>query len=359
MRTRWLLALVAVVAIVATACTGGDENDSTQGKVTLDYWGAAENMGAFDDQVISAFEAKYPNIDINLTTYPESNYGTKLQTALAAGVEPDLALFPGIDMMRAGQVLPLDDMIKEQNIDLSTYSQAVVGTSAQETNTEFSCSYGGKVYCLGTYVGSVQLLYNKDMFDAAGIAAPPPWPPMTVDQFIDDACRLTDKSKGIYGAAYAERFLPWESLLGSDGHTVDVTDPVTVQAYDALGRGFTDGCAPSVNAVDPWAQGLDLFIQGKLAMVLTGFQDTAKIEKAGINYGFTAIPTPPGVDPYFDVWSDGVGVMAGSDHPDEAKLFVAFLTTEGQRIRAKEGNVPISSAVAEETNWAQGVPGRE
>lgn len=182
---------------------------------------------------------------------------------------------------------------------------------------------------------------------------------MTVDQFISNACKLTDKSNGVWGAAYAERFLPWESLLGADGHQVNVTSPETVNAYEALGRGFTEGCAPSVNTLDPWGEGEDFLLQGKLAMVLNGFQDTAKYDKAGINYGFTALPTPPGVEPYFDVWTDGVGVLASTDNPDEAKLFIAFLTTEGQTLRAEQGNVPLNAAVAEETNWAEGLPGRE
>ena len=115
---------------------------------------------------------------------------------------------------------------------------------------------------------------------------------MTVDQFISNACKLTDKSNGVWGAAYAERFLPWESLLGADGRQVNVTSPETVNAYEALGRGFTEGCAPSVNTLDPWGEGEDFLLQGKLAMVLNGFQDTAKYDKAGINYGFTALRRP-------------------------------------------------------------------
>ena len=71
-------------------------------------------MGTFDDDLIRAFQAKYPNIDINLTKYPEANLGTKLETAIAAGKEPDLILGPGLNLMVAGKVLPLDDMVAEQ-----------------------------------------------------------------------------------------------------------------------------------------------------------------------------------------------------------------------------------------------------
>jgi ABC-type glycerol-3-phosphate transport system substrate-binding protein len=59
-------------------------------------------------------------------------------------------------------------------------------------------------------------------------------------------------------------------------------------------------------------------------------------------------------------WTDTLGVFAGTEHPDEAMLFVAFNTTEGQPIRVEvTGDMPLSQAVAEEVNWANGIPGRE
>ncbi len=52
--------------------------------------------------------------------------------------------------------------------------------------------------------------------------------------------------------------------------------------------------------------------------------------------------------------------MASSEHPDEAKEFIAFLTTEGQRIRYEtNGDIPLDLAEAEAIDWAAGIPGRE
>ncbi|HET7929745.1 MAG TPA: extracellular solute-binding protein, partial [Actinomycetota bacterium] len=120
------------------------------------------------------------------------------------------------------------------------------------------------------------------------------------------------------------------------------------------------GCFPSLNVLDPWIQGRDFFARGQLGMVITDYLNLEKVEKGGINYGTTAPPTPTGYEPYFFTWSDGVAVMSTSDHPQEAKEFIAFLTTEGQRIRFETtGDIPLDSKVAEEVNWAGGVPGRE
>jgi multiple sugar transport system substrate-binding protein len=208
------------------------------------------------------------------------------------------------------------------------------------------------------------MFYNKDLFDAAGIPYPAPWPPMATPEFVDIACQLTDRGNEIWGAAYGDpmEWLPWELVVIDDGRTAQgyVNSATTAQTYETLARGISDGCAPSLNILDPWQQGADFFASGKLAMVVTDFQNLKKIENAGINYGVTAEPTPSGVDPFFYVWTDGVGVMADSEHPEEAKEFIAFLATDGQRIRFEDsGDMPLNQTVADDVDWASGIAGRE
>lgn len=370
-RLRWSLALLAAMALVAAACggdeteegpeaTGPEQAEEPQEEVTLDFWVFEEGgIGSFLQTLESDFEAANPNIDIKITAYPEDNYGVKLDTALAAGKAPDLVLVFGPEWMRAGLLLPLDDMVAEKGIDLSTYGQAIV-----QPGDEFSCAYEGQLYCLGSYQGSVQMLYNKDMFDAAGIAYPAPWPPMTPEQFVETACELTNAQNDVWGGAASDplAYVPFDMMFSPDGRTAlgYVNGPDFVQQFQVLASGYERGCLPSSNILDPWEQGRDYFAQGQLAMVITDFQDLNVVENAGINYGSTAPPTPAGVEPYFFVWTDSVGVMADSEHPDEAMEFIAFVTTEGQRIRYEtSGDIPLDLAVAEEIDWAGGVAGRE
>lgn len=82
--------------------------------------------------------------------------------------------------------------------------------------------------------------------------------------------------------------------------------------------------------------------------------------EAGINYGITPMPVPDGGQPFFDVWTDSIGVFSGTGHPAEAEKFIAFLATEGQRMRVQiTGDMPLDSAVAEQMNWAGDIPGRQ
>jgi multiple sugar transport system substrate-binding protein len=366
-RVRWIFTLLAATALVAGACTdnggtpeGGDGGAGTGEQVTLDFWVFEEGgIGSFLETLEKDFETKNPNIDLNITAYPENNYGVKLDTAIAAGKAPDLVLVFGPDQMRAGLLLPLDDMVAENNIDLSSYVPAIV-----EGGDEFSCEWEGHLYCLGSYAGSVQMLYNKDMFDAAGISYPAPWPPMTPEQFVDIACQLTDTANGVWGGAASDplAYMPFDMFFSPDGRTTTgyINGPDVVHQFEVLAGGYDQGCIPSSNILDPWEQGRDYFAKGELAMVITDFQDLPKVENAGINYGSTAPPTPAGVEPYFFVWTDSVGVMADSEHPDEAKAFIAYLTTEGQQIRYQtSGDIPLDLAIADEVDWAAGIPGRE
>jgi multiple sugar transport system substrate-binding protein len=187
---------------------------------------------------------------------------------------------------------------------------------------------------------------------------------MTPEQFVDYACQLTDEANGIWGAAVSDplAYLPWEMFFSPDGTSAEgyVNGSEVVHQFEVLASGYERGCMPSTNALDPWQQGRDFFAKGQLAMLIADFQGLTKIEEAGINYGTTASPTPTGYEPYFFVWTDSVGVMADTDHPDEALDFIAYLTTEGQYIRQEiNDDIPLDLAVAEEVDWAGGIQGRE
>ena len=56
-----------------------------------------------------------------------------------------------------------------------------------------------------------------------------------------------------------------------------------------------------------------------------------------------------GDPPYLPMWTDSFAVFSDSDNPAEAADFVAFLATEGQRLRVEvTGQPPLSASAAEE-----------
>src|SRR5215831_19386973 len=231
MRKKYWWAIAIAATLVVPACS--HSSPSSNGKVTINWWQDTEDTGTFEHNVIKAFEAKHPDIQVNLTTYPQSQYYTKVDTAVAAGAGPDVVGLPSLTWMKDGLLVPLDGLVKADHIDLSAYNPAIVGTKGQY-NAAFGCAYGGKLYCLGAWLGADMLLYNKSMFKAAGIAPPPAWPALTVDQFVNMACKLTNKSKHIYGAAYGDPFtwLPMDIFVSPNGRSAQgyVNGATTVHA---------------------------------------------------------------------------------------------------------------------------------
>ena len=375
MSKRSWIALVILLSLIVSSCAPtpaapaekapevAATNPPVEAKteqVTLKLW-AYEGYQDFLPLLIEGFEAKYPNIKVELTNLPEEQYTTKVETALAAGAPPDLGFMANRRWLKEGACLPIDDMIAAQGIDISTWNKAIVG-SPGASNTESSCRFDDKLYCLGSYTGSVMLFYNKDMFDAKGLDYPTQWPPITAEQYVDLACKLTDKENEVWGTANGDpiTLFPWELAWSPDGRTVVVNNDVSVKLHQQIADMVINGCAPSLNVMDPWQQGVDFFSQGKLAMVVTDFQSLTKIENNNINYGIAHVPAPEGMEPFFNVWTDGIGVFAKAAHPEEAKLFIAFQATEGQQIRVEKlGDVPADSKVAKELNWSKGIVGRE
>jgi ABC-type glycerol-3-phosphate transport system substrate-binding protein len=92
-------------------------------------------------------------------------------------------------------------------------------------------------------------------------------------------------------------------------------------------------------------------------MVIGDFAQITDLEAAGVNYGVATLPVEQEGDaPYLPLWTDSFAVFSNSDNPAEAADFVAFLGTEGQRLRVEvTGQPPLSASAAEEFGWvAQG-----
>ena len=203
--TARLIGIIALMAVLLSACvpatppaatapTEKPAQPSTE-KVTLNLW-IFEGEQGFLPTLKEGFEKKFPNVTLEITEIPESDYVTKIDTALVAGSTPDIAFIYEARWMKAGKFLPINDMVNLKGIKLEDYNQGIV---------KDMCTMNGKLYCLGTYTGAVLLFYNKDMFDAAGVPYPSSTVPMSIDEYEATAAKLTqpneDITKRVYGGS--------------------------------------------------------------------------------------------------------------------------------------------------------------
>ena len=349
--------LVAAMAVLLSSLMGPAMAQDEE--VTLDLWMFLDGTG-FLPSVVEAFEAAHPNIKVQITDVPEGEYVTKIDTALLAGAPPDIG-FPYLRRwIKAGLVASIDEALESAGVNLDDYNEGAVSRN---------CTFGGQVFCLGTFTAGYNLFYNKDMFDAAGIAHPSPDMPMTIDEYADIAMQLSvpsdDIAQRVWGATLPQ---PWWMDPGNyydeTGRDVMgyVNDEDTVHFYQAVAD--LHGSGAVLTGADMSLVGnstSDLLAAGQLGMAVADSPIAQPIlESAGVNWG--AAPPPveaAGQPPWVYTGSDELMAMSGSDNLEEALMFVLFWGTEGNRLRAETGGLPMNMRMAEEMGWAEGNAGRQ
>jgi multiple sugar transport system substrate-binding protein len=363
------LSVVASVVLLAGACTGGGSDGGSGGgsaggsgeepgePVTLDLW-IFEGEETFLPALESAFEDAHPNIDLKITEIPEDNYSTKIDTALAANSPPDIGFITEPRWIKAGRMLPLDDVIAAEGIDVSHLNQ----------NAFAGCIYEEQIYCLGSYSAATMLFYNKELFDAAGLPYPSATESLTIDEYASLAEQLTQPSDDLATRVWGgEASTPYwwmdtRTHFSDDGRTTVgyVNDASTVHMYDVLTEMVADGYAPS-EAQFQLIGTTEILATGQLAMSITDNASAIPLlENAGIDWGVAPLPVEgAGDEPFVSSWTDMWGVFSSSDNVDAAKQFVAFVGTTGNELRVELGNaVSLDLTLAEELGWAEESAGR-
>jgi multiple sugar transport system substrate-binding protein len=348
MKAKGVGALIAVAALVLTGCQdSGEKADPSKIGGTVTLWYLEDPVPEFLQAVKAGFEAKYPGTKVEMTEVPEDGFVTKIDTALLAKEPPDVAFIYEARWMKSGSVLPLDDVIASQGVDTKAMNQVALS----------ECELGGHLYCLGSLTGSVVLLYNKDLFDKANVAYPPADKPMTIDEYDALARKLRAAlGNGVFGAAAGSPFT-WsgrQTHFSEDGRKVEgfANDASTLHLYDVLGKLSRDKVSPTA-AEEELTPRYDLLGSRKVAMAIDDFEVSAKtLEAAGSRWG--AAPPPiekAGDNPFVFVGTDKYGAFTDSKNPATAKALVAYIGTEGSRIRAERTDQPPLNSTMLNT-WA-------
>lgn len=93
-------AAVSIVTLLSLASCGSGSAEKADGKVTLDFWhiSTTKDGKAYWEDVARKFEAKNPNVTINVQPIQTEDYDGKLQTAMQ-----DEASAPDVLFSRGGR----------------------------------------------------------------------------------------------------------------------------------------------------------------------------------------------------------------------------------------------------------------
>lgn len=340
---KGLISAVALGGMAGlAACGGGGGGASPQaattgGKVsgTVKVWYLPDLRPEFLKAVKTGFEAKYPGTKVDMTEVPEDGYVTKVDTALLAHQPPDVGFIYEPRWMKAGSVLSLDDMVKRDHINTGNMNQVALS----------ECRLENKLFCLGSLTGSVVLLYNKDLFDKAKVPYPSSDVPMSIDEYGRLSRKLAAALPGVQGTVAGAPYT-WSARtthFSSDGRKIAgfADDDATIHMYEVLAGLQRDKVSPTPDDSD-LVPPSDRLGSGKVAMAITDMEIAANsLEKAGYRWGAAPPPVERKGDPSFVfVGTDKYGVFKDGPNPTAGAAFVAYLGTEGNKIRIETTDQP-------------------
>lgn len=283
-------------------------------------------------KIVADYQAKNPNIKIELDSLNTDQQKLKLKTQAASKEVPDITIVNPAAQMQpfvdAGLFAPLNDMV-EQNGLKDTFQSGIL---------DFY-SFNKNIYALpdGNNIGVIY--YNKDLFKQAGIADVP----KTFEEMVADVKIL--KSKGIQPMAIGEKdswtgsFLFMNVLLRTNGGpgflqaVVDgkktFADPAFTDAVSSFEDLIQAGAFQEGATSFDYNAGENLFKTGKAAMYYMGSWATGGIETSSVNgkVGVFQFPTVKGKgnpDEFMLAPGSAFAISANSKHLKETKDFLNY-----------------------------------
>lgn len=303
-----ILAMAATAAVVFTGCGGDSDVNSEGGKkdgndvvITFAGWGSLAEKQNFT-KMIDKFEETHPGVKVNYQHYPgtESDYMVKLVSNVAANKMPDVFYLPTnefVEWASAGRLLDVTDYLAKSKL----YKEGEIWEKAMDmyyyNSKTGTVGEDGGLYGLPKDLGPWAMVYNKTLFEQKGVPLPDPVEPMTLDEFVDVAKKLTSGSgvEKVYGTAnYTLESAVWSNnadFLSEDKKTITVDTPEFAEALQWVADlALVHGVAPTTSeaAASGW---FERWCNGKVGMAWMGPWDQPTFWES-VTFEWDIMPTP-------------------------------------------------------------------
>jgi multiple sugar transport system substrate-binding protein len=308
--------------------------------ITLTYWPAANpEETRLAMRLTAQWNAENPDVQVQTQPLPAGRSSEEvLLAAIVAKATPDVSSNVSSALLarlvRAGGVVRLDNRV------------ATSARLRERANSAMLASLrlpDGGIYAFPWKTNPEMLMYNVDLFKAAGVG-----PPRNHTELLNAWHKLARDTDGdgrldrwamwaTLKTTWYERFYDFYPLYlaSSGGRTIVNNGKIVFEnaaaasALDVLRRGFAEGVLPRSN----FALGRDPFMDGTVAMKIIGpwfIKELDELKIPGLHYDVTPVPGADNTDPrdrfaFADLRS--IAIFSTTRHPDAAARFVAFLTS--------------------------------
>lgn len=337
----------AVLALAACAPVSQAPAESAAPGVEvteIDWWTVAgADVGSEEDQRawLDAFHASEAGkgVKVNATFLPDDGFSEKMTTVLGTGAgAPDVTTFWSADWFP--QATDLRDLIARDNLDINMYSKVHFDTR---------CRFGEEVIGLPIGVGATMYFYNATLFEEKGLSAPA-WG-YTMQQWMEDAAKISDPSKKVFGAAMPTRVWRGEFFafgarpFDNDGKVVDgfMNGDKTVAAFEFIHDLARSGATPTFSefqALQTEGTGpIDLFSTGRLGFAGLNNGQFKRVDASGVKFGLVHNPKVEGEEVITNGWTLQLGIPKASQKQDAAWTWLKWMTgKDGQKFLQDRNN---------------------
>jgi multiple sugar transport system substrate-binding protein len=348
--TTAALAVSLTAAVSTSTAQRGAARDTTTIKLVAAQY--SDKTKGYWENLIKAFEAKNPNVKVDLQVIDWNNITQQVNTMVQTRQLPDiLNLNTYAGFAKDGLLYKASDVMAPSTV------ADFVPTFAKNSK------YNGTQYGMPLLASARALFYNKDLFTKAHIAAPP----KTWAQLLADAKKLQALGNGTIGYGLPlgaeEAQAEWSIWMWGNGGNWKsgskwtINSPKNVQTLQYMvdlsnKYKVTESNPGKTNRTDGvWTA----FAQGKVGMCM-GSPGTfiGMLKKAPkVHYGIAAIPVNAGNKPVTLGVEDYLMAFKKSGNQAAVKAFLAFfygktnyakfLTTEGFLPTTKSGSSALKS----------------
>ena len=347
MKMKKVLAVALSMACASTLFAATAVTASAADKKEVVIWDYFETDAQKEmmQSLIDGFNASQDEYEASHVYVPFADYEKQLTLGIASGELPDLVILDGCSMASFIQLGLFGD-ISDADINWDEYMEGPMESTMLD----------GKHYGIPFATNCTALFYNKDMFDAAGIAYPDE--NTTWDEFHEMAKALTKDGVSGFGNAATNtdegtfQCLQWIYTAG--GSYTDIEDGV--DAYKLMQEMIEDGSwtKECVN----WTQSdvNNNFMAGNLAMQQNGPWQIPGIEANApdLNYGVTVLPKKDADSEQATsiLGGENMGVV-NKDDTSGAQAFLKYYDQTDVMVDAMKqyGSYPPKTEAADDTYW--------
>ncbi|TYP74807.1 extracellular solute-binding protein [Paenibacillus methanolicus] len=319
-------------------------------------------VGKYEKQLIEAFNAKYPDVKVNLEMITFDGGPQKLNVAIATNSAPDVIYdAPGriIDWAKKDLLAPLDDMVTGEvrgDIADAFWKQSMVG---------------GKTYMYPINTAPFMMAVNKTVFEKIGaldlLPLDRPDRTWTFDEYKKALQAVKDKAPDVIPSGFYAKSqagdqgtraylanLGVSRFLNEDNSAVAINSDNAAAALDWLAQASKEKIV--VNGAASLAAGdvNDLFLQGKLAFSINYSAvlraQNAPLKKAEFEDVLLPFPTLDGSKPKLEPYLGGMAIFNNDDEAKVAasKKLIDFIANDpewGKKSLIQTGGLSVRNSI--------------